>query len=158
MQVSLFCIHVLVDPCSLAPVKGGCQDYVLKWSYNQKEQACRQFWLWRLWGQNANPFETKEACEAGVFQFPYRVRKSLSAAASILKTHGIQMTFPETLPHSSEVMKPTLWPQSLDPSTCEVFSAGEGLEQMICEGLHSSSFKKRNWNFPENSFNDLKAA
>ena len=44
MQVSLFSIHVLVDPCSLAPVKGGYQDYVLKWSYNQKEQACRQFW------------------------------------------------------------------------------------------------------------------
>lgn len=39
MQVSLFCIHVLVDPCSLAPVKGECQDYVLKWSYNQEEQA-----------------------------------------------------------------------------------------------------------------------
>uniref|UniRef100_A0A4W2HT36 Collagen alpha-4(VI) chain-like n=1 Tax=Bos indicus x Bos taurus TaxID=30522 RepID=A0A4W2HT36_BOBOX len=51
------------DPCSLAPVKGECQDYVLKWSYNQKEQACRQFWYGGC-GGNANRFETKEACEA----------------------------------------------------------------------------------------------
>ena len=63
MQVSLSCICFLVDPCSLAPVKGECQDYVLKWSYNQKEQACRQFWYSGC-GGNANRFETKEACEA----------------------------------------------------------------------------------------------
>ncbi|KAM9697299.1 LOW QUALITY PROTEIN: collagen alpha-4(VI) chain-like [Dama dama] len=95
----------LLYPCSLAPVKGECQDYV-QWSYNQKEQACRQFWYGGC-GSDANWFETKEACETGVFQFPYRVRKSLRAAASVLKTHGMQVTFPETVPPSSEVMKPT---------------------------------------------------
>ena len=55
----------------------------------------------------------------------------------------MEITFPETEPHSSEVMKPTPQPQSLDPSTCEVFSANEGLGQMICEGLHSGSLKKK---------------
>lgn len=122
MQVSLFCIHFLVDPCSLAPVKGLCQDYILKWSYNQKEQACWQFWYG---GYGAMPTDSRprKRVKVSVLQSPYRVRKSLSTAASVLKTHGMERTFPETVAHSSEVMKPTPQPQSLDPLTCDVFPA-----------------------------------
>eukprot|EP00069_Balaena_mysticetus_P002650 bmy_16315T0 len=42
-------------------VEGECQDYVLKWSYNEK--ACRQFWYGGC-GGNANWFETKGEREA----------------------------------------------------------------------------------------------
>ncbi|XP_046508511.1 PI-actitoxin-Aeq3b-like [Equus quagga] len=50
-------------PCSLDPVEGECQDYVLKWYYNKEERACQQFWYGSC-GGNANRFETKEECEA----------------------------------------------------------------------------------------------
>ncbi|XP_057595682.1 collagen alpha-4(VI) chain-like [Hippopotamus amphibius kiboko] len=56
-------------PCSLDPVEGECQDYVLKWSFNEKEQACRQFWYGSC-GGNANRFETKEECEARCVPVP----------------------------------------------------------------------------------------
>ncbi|XP_008518093.2 collagen alpha-4(VI) chain-like [Equus przewalskii] len=50
-------------PCSLDPVEGECQDYVLKWYYDKEERACQQFWYGSC-GGNANRFETKEECEA----------------------------------------------------------------------------------------------
>ncbi|XP_037701037.1 collagen alpha-4(VI) chain-like [Choloepus didactylus] len=50
-------------PCSMEPVEGECQDYILKWYYNKVERACQQFWYGSC-GGNANRFETKEECEA----------------------------------------------------------------------------------------------
>ncbi|XP_054991023.1 collagen alpha-4(VI) chain-like [Sorex araneus] len=50
-------------PCSLDPVQGECQDYILKWFYSKKEGICRQFWYGSC-GGNANRFETEEECKA----------------------------------------------------------------------------------------------
>lgn len=50
-------------PCSMKPMEGECQQYILKWYYNEGEQACQQFWYGSC-GGNANRFETKEDCEA----------------------------------------------------------------------------------------------
>ncbi|XP_076986207.1 collagen alpha-4(VI) chain-like [Tamandua tetradactyla] len=50
-------------PCSMDPVEGECQDYILKWYYNKEAWACQQF-LDGSCGGNANRFETKEECEA----------------------------------------------------------------------------------------------
>lgn len=49
-------------PCSMEPVGGECQDYILKWYYNRKKRACLQFWYGSC-GGNANRFDTKEECQ-----------------------------------------------------------------------------------------------
>lgn len=88
------------DPCSLDPVEGECQNYVLKWSYNKEEQACRQFWYGGC-GGNANRFETKEECETWCVSSPQRGRQSHRTAASVLITDETEMPLPETMPHGS---------------------------------------------------------
>ncbi|XP_032725679.1 collagen alpha-4(VI) chain-like [Lontra canadensis] len=50
------------DPCSMDPMAGECQDYILKWYYNKEKQSCQQFWYGSC-GGNANRFETQGECE-----------------------------------------------------------------------------------------------
>ncbi|XP_072582899.1 collagen alpha-4(VI) chain-like [Vulpes vulpes] len=50
-------------PCSMDPMVGECQDYILKWYYNKERKVCERFWYGSC-GGNANRFETKEECEA----------------------------------------------------------------------------------------------
>ncbi|XP_054545856.1 collagen alpha-4(VI) chain-like [Talpa occidentalis] len=56
-------------PCSMDPMEGECQEYILKWYYNKGQQACQQFWYGSC-GGNANRFETKEDCEAQCVPVP----------------------------------------------------------------------------------------
>ncbi|XP_075403318.1 collagen alpha-4(VI) chain-like [Tenrec ecaudatus] len=50
-------------PCFLGPEEGECQEYVVKWYYDQGERSCRQFWYGSC-GGNANRFDSEEECAA----------------------------------------------------------------------------------------------
>ena len=43
----------------------------------------------------------RENVRLGVFQLPYRGRQSVSAAASVLIIHEMEINFPETVPFNS---------------------------------------------------------
>ena len=120
MQVSLFCICFLVDPCSLAPVKGSAR--IMSWNgpIIRRNRLADNSGMVAV-GAMPTGSRPRKRVKLNVFQFPCRVRRSLSTAASVLKTHGMEITFPETELHSSEVMKPTPQPQSWTPQLVKCF-------------------------------------
>ncbi|XP_069504838.1 collagen alpha-4(VI) chain-like isoform X2 [Ambystoma mexicanum] len=51
------------DACAVAKEEGGCQEYSIKWFFNEEDNTCNQFWYGGC-GGNSNRFETQQACEA----------------------------------------------------------------------------------------------
>ncbi|XP_068616033.1 collagen alpha-6(VI) chain [Brachionichthys hirsutus] len=50
------------DACFLPQMKGGCQNYSMKWFFDTEQNECSRFWYGGCHG-NGNRFETQEACE-----------------------------------------------------------------------------------------------
>ncbi|XP_066485256.1 collagen alpha-4(VI) chain-like [Tiliqua scincoides] len=54
------------DACAVNKDSGECDNYSLKWYYNQEQDTCSQFWYGGC-GGNKNRFETQEECETLCF-------------------------------------------------------------------------------------------
>ncbi|GCC24847.1 collagen alpha-6(VI) chain-like [Chiloscyllium punctatum] len=54
---------MIYDMCLLDRDGGICQNYAVKWYFDQEQQGCRQFWYGGC-GGNKNRFDTLEECEA----------------------------------------------------------------------------------------------
>ncbi|XP_067851850.1 collagen alpha-6(VI) chain-like [Heptranchias perlo] len=51
------------DECALNQDEGDCNNYSIKWFFNNKEKGCARFWYGGC-GGNKNRFDTQQECEA----------------------------------------------------------------------------------------------
>uniref|UniRef100_A0A0K2VB06 Papilinlike [Apis florea] n=1 Tax=Lepeophtheirus salmonis TaxID=72036 RepID=A0A0K2VB06_LEPSM len=115
-QDQITCEKVCVNPtgraaCVLPEVKGPCEGYYPRYSYNSETKSCNQFIYGGCLGNN-NKFQSLEECEGTCSEDPEGVRElSVDKCKQIIEAGPCQGNF-------------TRWGYNTETEECEIFTYG----------------------------------